>query len=60
MQANSWQIIPLSSDLLNLESVERKGKKIQKLEYLENEKRFLDEVKNIFYSFLKGSRLVKK
>ena len=24
---------------------------IQKLEYLENKKRFLDEIKNIFHSF---------
>ena len=31
---------------------EKEGKtKIQKLEYLENEKSFLDEVKNIFHSF---------
>ena len=26
-------------------------KKIQKFEYVENEKSFLDEMKNIFYSF---------
>ena len=25
--------------------------KLQKFEYLENEKSFLDEIKNIFYSF---------
>ena len=31
---------------------EKKGKReIQKLEYLENEKTFLNEVKNIFHSF---------
>ena len=29
---------------------ERKTK-IQKIEYLENEKNFLDEIKNIFHSF---------
>ena len=30
----------------------KKGKmEIQKFEYLENEKGFLDEIKNIFYSF---------
>ena len=29
----------------------KEGKKLQKLEYLENEKRFLDEIKNIFHSF---------
>ena len=60
MQAKAWQIIPLQFDLLNLESVKNKRKKIQKFEYLENEKRFLDEIKNIFHSFLKGSHLVKK
>ena len=27
------------------------GKKLQKFEYLENQKSFLDEIKNIFYSF---------
>ena len=27
------------------------GKKSQKLEYLENEKSFLDEMENIFHSF---------
>ena len=31
---------------------DKEGKtKIQKLEYLKNEKRFLDEIKNIFHSF---------
>ena len=29
----------------------KEGKKLQKLEYLENEKSFLDEIKNIFHSF---------
>ena len=29
----------------------KERKKIQKFEYFENEMRFLDEVKNIFYSF---------
>ena len=37
----------------------KKGKtKLQKCEYLENEKSFLDEPKNIF-QFLKGYHLVK-
>ena len=44
-------IIPLPLALFNLESVERKGKKLQKSEYLQNEKSFLDETKNIFHSF---------
>ena len=29
-------------------------------EYLENEKSFLDEIKSIFHSFLKGYHLVEK
>ena len=39
---------------------EKKGKTdIQKFEYLQNEKSFLDELKIIFHSFLKGCYLVK-
>ena len=52
MQVNSVQIIPFQFVLLNLESVERKGKS-QKLEYLENEKSFSDELK-IFFIVFKG------
>ena len=58
-------IIPLPSVLLSLESVERKGK-IQEFEYLENEKSFLVEIKNIFHSFSraiiwrKNKNLIKK
>ena len=29
----------------------KEGKKLQRLEYLKNEKSFLDEIKNIFHSF---------
>ena len=29
----------------------RKGKNLQKIEYLENEKSFLDEIKSIFHNF---------
>ena len=29
----------------------KEGKKLQKVEYLDNDKRFLDEIKNIFHSF---------
>ena len=29
----------------------KEGKKIQKIEYLENEKSFLDKIENIFHSF---------
>ena len=46
--------------LLNLESVERKGKKIQKFEYLENEKSFFDEIRNIFYNFWRANIWRKK
>ena len=31
--------------------MERKGKKIQKCEYLKNEKSFLDEIKTFFIAF---------
>ena len=37
----------------------KEEEKIQKFEYLENEKSFLDEIK-IFFQFLKGYHLVKK
>ena len=44
--------------LLNLETVERKGKR-EKMDYLENEKTFLNEIKSFFqreksFFFLKG------
>ena len=32
----------------------KEGKKLQKCEYLENEKSFLGEIKNIFHSFFEG------
>ena len=37
----------------------KEGKKLQKIEYIENEKSFLDEIKSIF-QFLMGYHLVKK
>ena len=43
-------IISVSFISLNLENV-GKGKKVQKFEYLEYEKRFSDEIKSIFYNF---------
>ena len=36
----------------------KEGEKLQKFEYLENEKSFLDEIKNIFHIFLKSYHLV--
>ena len=44
-------LIPISFVLLSLESVEKKGKKLEKIEYLWNEKCFLYEIKSIFHSF---------
>ena len=53
MQANSqFMIIPVSStDCLNLETVEKKGKELQKIEYLKNEEGVLDKIKSIFHNF---------
>ena len=39
-------------DVLNLKTVERKGKKRQNIEYLKNEKSVLEEIKTIFHNFL--------
>ena len=36
---------------------EKEEEKLQKFEYLENEKSFLDKIKNIFSQFLKGHHL---
>ena len=37
----------------------KEGKKVQKFEYLENKRNFLDEI-IFFFQFLKGYHLVKK
>ena len=42
---DNFIIIPVSSDPLNIEIVERNGKTLQKNEYLENKKSFLNEIK---------------
>ena len=46
-------VITYSTSICPFESrkCEKEGKKSQKCEYLENEKSFLDEIKNIFHSF---------
>ena len=46
-------IINYSSSIRPFESGNcgKEGGKLQKFEYLENEKSFLDEIKNIFHSF---------
>ena len=48
-----YDIINYSTSICPFESGKcgKEGKKIQKFEYLENEKSFLDEIKNIFHSF---------
>ena len=43
--------VPVSSDPLNLEAVERKEKELQKTEYLQNGKSILDQIKAIFHYF---------
>ena len=57
-------IINYSTSICPFESGKcgKEGKKSQKFEYLENEKRFLDEIKNIFHSFIiwwKNKNLIK-
>ena len=54
-------IINYSTSICPFESGKsgKEEEKIQKLEYLENEKSFLHETKSIF-QFLKGYHLVKK
>ena len=49
----SYDIINYSTFICSLESGKpgKEGKKLQKFEYLENEKSFLDELKSIFHSF---------
>ena len=46
-------IINYSTSICPFESGKcgKEGKKLQKIEYLENEKSFLDEIKSIFHSF---------
>ena len=46
-------IINYSTSICPFESGKcgKEGEKLQKIEYLENEKSFLDEIKNIFYNF---------
>ena len=60
MQTNS-DFINCSTSICPFESGKcgKEGKKLQKFEYLGNEKSFLDEIKNSF-QFLKSYNLVKK
>ena len=52
MQANHY-IINYFTSICPFEfgNCGKEGKKLQKFEYLENKKRFFDEIKNIFYNF---------
>ena len=60
MQANSWHHKLFHFHLSFWIWKVRKEEKLQKLEYLEYEKSFLDEIKKHFSQFLKGYDLVKK
>ena len=52
MEANSWHHkLFLFHLFFWIWKVWKEEEKLQKIEYLENEKSFLDEVKNIFHSF---------
>ena len=52
MQVNSWHInYPTSTCPFKSEKCGKEKKKLQKFEYLQNEKSFLDEIKNICHSF---------
>ena len=55
-------IINYSTSICSFESGKsgKEEEKKQKSEYLETEKSFLDEIKNIFNSFFNGYHLVKK
>ena len=52
MQAKLWHL-NYATSICPFESGKcgKEGKKFQKFEYLENEKSFVDETKNIFHSF---------
>ena len=52
MQASSWHHKLVQFHLSSwIWKVWKRGEKLQKFEYLVNEKRFLDEIKSIFHSF---------
>ena len=62
MQANSWHHKNYSTSTCPFEvgKCGKEGKKLQKIEYFQNEKSFSDETKKHFSWFLKGYHLVKK
>ena len=59
MQANSWHILFHFHLSFWIWKMERKRKNYKKIEYLENKKSTLDEIKTIL-QFLEGYHLVKK
>ena len=50
MQANSWHKL-FHICYFGSKNCGKEGEKLQKFEYLENKKSFLDEIENIFHSF---------
>ena len=44
----------MTSQIIPFGKCGKEGKKLQKFEYLENEKSFYDEIKNFFYNFRRG------
>ena len=54
MQANSWHHKAFHFHLFILIWKVLKGEKLQKSEYLEIKKSFLDDIKRIFHSFLRA------
>ena len=57
MQANSWHKL-FNFHLSFWIWKEREGReKLQKLEYVKNEKTFLDEIKNIFHGLSFGEKI---
>ena len=59
---SNHDIINYSTSICPFESGKcgKEGKKLQKFEYLENKKSFLDEIKKHFSQILEGYHLVEK
>ena len=60
MQANVWNHYSTFICPFEFGKCGKEEEKIQKSEYLENEKSFLDKIKKHFSQFLMGYHLVKK
>ena len=59
--SSGYDIIDHSTSIYSFESGKcgKERKKLRKFDYPENEKSFLDEIKNIFHSFWKSKNLIK-